>query len=316
MSRESTAERLRRALERREELRQRGDLTAYRLVNGGGDALPGLCIDRLDQVLVVHLDAPNERLVHDIRLGLGGFRAAFVKVHPPQASRRVLAPHGPAWGEPVESLVVREDGLDYLTRPGAGLSTGLFLDMREVRGWVREAAAGLHVLNLFAYTCGFGVCALRGGARRVLNLDLSRSYLAWGQANYALNDLPADPHDFVYGDALDWLARFARRQQTFDLVIVDPPSFSSTRRGTFAAERDYPRLVTGAGRVVAPGGILLAATNHGGISESRFDALLARGVFDADRRARQLRSWHEPWVDFPVASGETPYLKVRALALE
>jgi 23S rRNA (cytosine1962-C5)-methyltransferase len=188
--------------------------------------------------------------------------------------------------------------------------------MREVRAWVQQTAVDRTVLNLFAYTCGFGVCARRGGAQRVLNLDLSRAYLAWGQDNYALNDLAVDPRDFVNGDALDWLARFARRQQTFDLVIVDPPSFSSTRRGAFAAERDYPRLAAAAARVVAPGGILLAATNHAGISGSRFDAVLARGVAEAKRRPELLRRWHEPALDFPVAPGDAPYLKVRALALE
>ena len=275
--------------------------------------MPGLAIDRLDDVLVVHLDEPpDSRLLAE----LPACRAVYVKVHPRQASRQTLPPHGPARGEPVDSLVVRENGLHYLVRPGAGLATGLFLDMRDVRGWVQQTAAGREVLNLFAYTCGFGVCALHGGAQRVLNLDLSRTYLAWGQANYALNGLSIDPRDFVYGDALDWLARFARRQQTFDLVILDPPSFSSTRCGTFAAERDYPRLAAAAARVVAPGGILLAATNHAGISGSRFDAVLARGVAEANRRPQLLRRWHEPDLDFPVAPGDAPYLKVRALALE
>jgi len=171
------------------------------------------------------------------------------------------------------------------------------------------------VLNLFAYTCAFGIAAVRGGARRVLNIDLSRSYLAWGQQNYELNELNVDARDFVNGDALDWLGRFARRQQSFDLVIVDPPSFSTSRRGTFSAERDYARLTTAAARVVAPGGILLAATNHAGISGTRFDAVLARGVSEADRQSRVLHRWHEPALDFPVAPGDYPYLKVRALCL-
>jgi 23S rRNA (cytosine1962-C5)-methyltransferase len=150
----------------------------------------------------------------------------------------------------------------------------------------------------------------------VVNLDLSRNSLSWGQENYVANGLAVDPKDFVYGDALDWLARFARRQQSFDLVIVDPPSFSTSRRGTFSAERDYVRLATAAARVVAPGGILLAATNHAGISGMRFDAVLARGVSEAERPARLLRRWHEPALDFPVAPGDHPYLKVRALILD
>jgi 23S rRNA (cytosine1962-C5)-methyltransferase len=188
--------------------------------------------------------------------------------------------------------------------------------MREVRAWIREAADGQSVLNLFAYTCSFGVCAMLGGAARVLNIDLSRAYLEWGRANYALNGLEANPKDFVYGDALDWLRRFERRAERFDLVIVDPPSFSSSRGRTFSIERDYPRLAQAAARVVAPGGILLAATNHAGTSDASFDALLRTAVGAAARAFRLERRWHEPSTDFPLAAGGGPYLKVRALALE
>jgi 23S rRNA (cytosine1962-C5)-methyltransferase len=318
VSRAATAERLRRAVARREALRQRPDLSAYRLVNRAGDDLPGLAVDRFADALVVHVDAaPDARLLADLRAGLTDVSpSAYLKLHPPHASRTRDESTQHAWGPSIESVVVRENGLAYRVRPAGGLTPGLFLDMREVRAWVLEHAAGREVLNLFAYTCAFGVCAARGGARRVLNLDLSRSYLTWGQDNYALNNLPVDATDFVYGDALDWLARFARRRQTFELVIVDPPSFSTSKQGTFAAERDYTRLAAAAARVVAPGGILLAATNHAGLSASRFDAGLARGITEAGRRARLLHRWHEPELDFPLAPGHHPYLKVRALILD
>ena len=83
--------------------------------------------------------------------------------------------------------------------------------MRETRARVRAWAAGKRVLNCFAYTCGFGVAATAGGATRVLNLDLSKSALEWGKANYRANGFTPDDHDFVYGDVFDWLARLARR---------------------------------------------------------------------------------------------------------
>jgi 23S rRNA (cytosine1962-C5)-methyltransferase len=147
----------------------------------------------------------------------------------------------------------------------------------------------------------------------VLNLDLSRRYLEWGKANYALNQLEVDPRDFVYGDAFDWLARFERRRERFDLVIVDPPSFSST---PFSVQRDYPRLAHAAAQVVAPAGILVAATNHTGTSDEHFDAWLRDGMRMAGRRGRLLHSWHEPAADFPVAPGGIPHLKVRAHVLD
>jgi len=169
------------------------------------------------------------------------------------------------------------------------------------------------VLNLFAYTCSFGVSAILGGATRVLNIDVSKPYLEWGKANYELNDLQVDPYDFVFGEASDWLNRLARRKERFDMVIVDPPSFSST---PFSVVRDYPRLVEASAAALAPGGILLAATNHSSTSDQRFDAQLDDGLSRAQRHGQLLQQWHEPAADFPVPPGRRPYLKVRALVLD
>jgi 23S rRNA (cytosine1962-C5)-methyltransferase len=183
--------------------------------------------------------------------------------------------------------------------------------MREVRQWLRGAASGRTVLNLFAYTCSLGVCACLGGAARTLNLDVSKSYLEWGKQNYSLNGLAVDDRDFIYGDAFDWLRRFARRDERFELVIVDPPSFSST---PFSVTRDYVRLVGAAARVVARGGTLLAATNHAATTEERFDAWIHKGLELAGRRGQFVRRWHEPAPDFPVM--DRPYLKVLAVVLD
>ena len=155
--------------------------------------------------------------------------------------------HGPDLGE----FIAREEGLAYVIRPGEGLSTGLFPDMREGRARVRAWAAGRRVLNTFAYTCGFGVAAAAGGAARVLNLDLSKSVLEWGQANYRANGFEPDPHDFVFGDVFDWLVRLAKRGDRFDLVILDPPGFSRTKSRAFSAAARL-RGTRRAGRARAP----------------------------------------------------------------
>jgi 23S rRNA (cytosine1962-C5)-methyltransferase len=213
----------------------------------------------------------------------------------------------------VDEAEVVEHGVRYAVRPTAGLSVGLFLDMREVRAWLLSVAHQRSVLNLFAHTCSFGVCASLGGASRVLNLDLSKSYLEWGKTNYRLNSLSVTDRDFVYGDAFDWLARFARRAERFDLVIVDPPSFSSS---PFSVRRDYPRLLAAAARAAAPAGMLLAATNHAGTSDEEFEAWLRGGLKMASRIGQLAYAWHEPAADFPVPTGHAPYLKVRALVLD
>jgi len=278
-------------------------------------------VDRFGDVAVIQVDSVDvlERWLPALRAELSDMEAAYLKLRPRRASRvtdaerREYARAEPLWGRPIEQVEALELGARFAVRPAAGLSVGLFLDMRDVRTWVRTNTVGRSVLNLFSFTCAFGVSAMLGNARRVVNVDVSRPYLEWGQANYRLNDLAADPRDFIYGDAFDWLARFARRGARFDLVIVDPPSFSST---PFAIGRDYPRLIDAAARVVTRPGILVAATNHAGTSEARFEAWLRAGLETAGRHAEVMARWHEPETDFPVAPGQTPYLKVRALALD
>lgn len=317
------SELLQSALDRRSPLDRQGT-TLYRLVHKLGDGLPGVAVDRLSDVLVLHVfagDVDEQAVARALLDVLPSTRAVYVKRHPREAGRLALggldqlAPPLPLLGEPQPEVAAKENGLCFLLRPSNGLSYGLFPDMREVRGWVQRHARDRSVLNLFAYTCGFGVAALRGGARRVLNLDLSRPMLEWGKESYALNDLPVDPRDFVYGDASDWLKRFARRGETFDMVILDPPSFSRGPAGALSVERVYARLVAGTARVVAPGGLLLAATNHAGLSTSRFEALLRAGIQDAGRDGRVARTWHEPAVDFPRPAGGQPALKVAAVLL-
>ena len=292
------------------------------MFHGDGEGAPGLAVDRYGDVAVIHADATDllEACLPTLRRALEGVcGTAYAKVHSRAASRPAArelesrAPREPRWGEGIKSLEVCEYGARYEIRPAAGLSVGLFVDMRDVRAWLREVCGGRSVLNLFAYTCSLGVCAALGGAARVVNVDVSRPYLEWGKANYALNSCRVDDHDFIYGDALDWLGRFGRRSQLFDVVIADPPSFSST---PFSVTRDYVRLIASAARVVAPGGVLLAATNHAATSDARFDAWLARGLAEAGRHGDLLRRWHEPSADFPLAPGQRPYLKVRALTLE
>jgi 23S rRNA (cytosine1962-C5)-methyltransferase len=181
----------------------------------------------------------------------------------PREARRVVqedaAPSVPIRGPPVEVVIADEDGLKFEIRPPNGLSVGLYPDSREARRWVRANAAGCAVLNLFAYTCGFGVAALRGGATRVLNLDRSRKVLDWGERNYALNGLEVQRTDFVAGDAFEWIRRLAKKGEGFDLVVLDPPSFATSERSRFSAQQDYAKLVAEVAPLVR--GKLLACCN-------------------------------------------------------
>ncbi len=197
--------------------------------------------------------------------------------HAANVDRDRLAPPRPLWGEDTPEVTALEDGVPYLIRPGGDLSVGLFTDARPARRWVRTHATG-RVLNTFAYTCAFGLNATLAGADTVKNLDLSRKVLEWGQQNYALSGQPHPDRDFIYGDVFDWLHRLARKDDRYDLVILDPPSFARSRSGVWRSERDYANLAALAAALLAPHGRLLAMNNHAGVTHATFERMLHAGA--------------------------------------
>ena len=307
------------AWQRRAALHNSPDTNAYRLINRSGDGFPDLVVDRYADVLISHVDrqgvtAHPPRSVLDDLAQQSNAQAVYIKYRPAQANmldaetRRALAPSAPLIGRAVECTEVIEQGLRFLSRRGEGLYPGLFLDMREIRQLVRTQSAGKTVLNCFAYTCAFGVAALLGGAARVLNLDVSRSYLDWGRRNAELNGFSTTPTDFVKGDVFDWLHRFGRRGQKFDVVILDPPSYSTTHQTRFTVERETARLVALAAQVVQPDGYLIACTNSDEMPLRGFLTRVREGLRGFGAKIVETR--HEPSLDFPVAHGMRPYLKV------
>jgi 23S rRNA (cytosine1962-C5)-methyltransferase len=134
------------------------------------------------------------------------------------------------------------------------------------------------VLNCFAYTCGFGAAAALAGAETV-NIDLSKRYLEWGRRNYELNGIEPAGHEFIYGDALNWMERFARKGRKFDVVILDPPTFSRDKEGrVFKIEDGFAGLVRAAQAVLTETGAMFCSTNQRRMTPEGFRALIARGL--------------------------------------
>lgn len=318
-------ERLRAASERRRPLLEGGHTTAVRLLHGAAEGMPEVAVDAYGDVLVASLyrdfTLAEEQALLEAAQEAWAPRSLYLKRRPREArhlanvAREELAPEQPALGEPVEELVAQENGLRFLIRPAQGLSVGLYLDMRDTRSWLAGQVRGLSVLNLFAYTCAFGVAATAGGARRVLNVDASRRVLEWGEANARLNGQPVERYDYVAGDAFEWLKRLARKGERFEVVVVDPPSFATTRHSRFSAAQDYPALAEAAARVVAPGGRLVACCNLASLTPQRFEALVSQGVQRAGRSGRAVLRLGPSAVDFPSSPEHPPALKVWVLQL-
>jgi 23S rRNA (cytosine1962-C5)-methyltransferase len=309
---------LRLAADRRWGVAHLPETSALRLANGAGDGLPGVDVDAYGDHLVVSLsgdDAVRAReAVIDAAFALGP-AGVYLKVRPRHASvvvdtrRDELAPRAPVRGAPApDEFTVHELGLPFLVRLGDGLSTGVFLDQRENRRRVREMAAGARVLNLFAYTGAFTVAAVAGGARSSVTADVSPGAIAWARRN--LDAIGADParHLLYEVDVLPWLDRAAGREEPFDLVILDPPSFATTKQSRFSAESDYRALAARALQVVAPGGRLLASTNHRGIARAKFRRVLHEAARDSAREVVQMKDLPDP-EDFPPEPGREPHLK-------
>lgn len=328
------------ALTRRKSLIESGATTAYRILNGAADGLDGVVVERFGPALIVQwhegrADVPLQRVqtiaraAHEALGTTGVYLKRFVKDRA-AAGTDIDARHRDAtpWiGQPVpHEITIEEHSLRFLIRPYDGFSVGLFLEHRDNRRLIRELAAGRRVLNVFAYTCGFSVAAALGGARLVASVDLSRRFLEWGRDNFALNGMDtratceaADPKPqtgqvtrFYVSDTFDFFVRATRQGLAYDLIVLDPPTFSRTRRPArvFELDADLDRLLAGAIGLLAPGGHLFVATNYRQMSIKRIEAQLHAAAEACDgpgapRRAHILKRPVLP-VDF---AGDADYAK-------
>ncbi|MFO1475731.1 MAG: class I SAM-dependent methyltransferase [Verrucomicrobiota bacterium] len=298
---------------------------AYRLIHGAADNAPGWYVDRLGGFVLSQSESPPAPPQLARLAGLAGIKGLYHKnlqrqvrkLDPAQSSpQKVSGDSAPARFE------IRENGVKYEASFEEGYSVGLFLDQRDNRrrlmtrhiaaGFpLREPAAqasGWEVLNTFAYTCAFSVCAALAGAR-VTSLDLSRKYLDWGRRNFELNGLDPAGHEFIYGDAFDWFRRLAKKGRQFDAVLLDPPTFSQSKEhGVFQAARDYGRLVEAALPLVAPRGILFASTNAADWPPADFVKAVEQAIARSGRRVLQSHYAPQP-PDFPMTRAEPGHLK-------
>ena len=159
-------------------------------------------------------------------------------------------------------LQVQEGGLNFIVNLSDYIDTGLFLDHRQTREMVRKSASGKRVLNLFGYTGAFTVYAIDGGASSTVTVDLSRNYLSWAHRNLLVNNFPADNHQFVRADAIEFVTEMASPEE-FDIAIVDPPTFSNSKRleNDWDIQRQHVELLNATLAAIKPDGMIYFSTN-------------------------------------------------------
>ncbi|MCU7853399.1 MAG: class I SAM-dependent methyltransferase [Candidatus Thiodiazotropha sp. (ex Monitilora ramsayi)] len=167
-------------------------------------------------------------------------------------------------GETSRPMTVEENGLQFEVDLHSYLDTGLFLDHRNTRAMVRERAMGKRMLNLFAYTGSFSVYAAAGGAIATTSVDLSNTYQAWTGRNLALNGFSGPDHELVREDVFAYLERTVRERRLFGLIVLDPPSFSNSKKmlETLDVQRDHARLIEACKKLLTPTGELIFSTNR------------------------------------------------------
>ncbi len=296
------------------------DTTAYRLVFGEADGLPGLVVDRYGDTLVLQL----------LSAGAEYWRSTWVEVlstwpdvrhlyerSDSDARRQEGLPprRGPLYGQPSERVLYREHGLQFIADIGRGHKTGAYLDQRPNRQVVRRLARGKRVLDVFAYTGGFTVYALAGGAAAVTAVEASAEVLAQAREHVARNALPAERVTWLQGNAFQVLRDLVARGERFDLVILDPPKFAQRADQVPKAARGYKDINRLAFLLLAPGGLLVTFSCSGHMDTALFQKIVADAAVDAGREGYILqRLFQGP--DHPVALPYPEGLYLKGLVVQ
>lgn len=240
--------------------------SAFRLFNGFTEGYPNLVVDIYGHTLVVHnyADDPakNVELVKEVisylQTSLAWLHAGIIKIRngATQEDKR-----GKLFFGTETDKKIKEHGVWYAIDLTINRDASLYLDTRNLRKWIMENLKNKSVLNTFAYTGSFGVAARKGGASRVVQIDLNREFLNIAQASYSLNGFPIQKGNFIARDFFEQVSNLKRANTFFDCVIIDPPFFSTTSKGKVDQEKESARLINKVRPLINDGGYLIAINN-------------------------------------------------------
>ena len=308
--------RLQQAQQWRNVVAARDDLTGYRLIAGESDGLPGITIDRYDNFLVLQLlssGAEFQRLnlmnaLRECYPECNIYERSDVAVRKKEGLKQVTGLlHGE---EPPKLLPIRENGVQILVDIKAGHKTGFYLDQRESRLAASRYVNGKKVLNCFCYTGAFGLFALKGNCKQVVNVDVSQPALDIARQNAELNGFDMSRAEFVRADVFKLLREYREQGEKFDVIIMDPPKFIENKGQLAGGCRGYKDINMLAMQLLNPGGTLLTYSCSGLMESGLFQKILADAALDAKREVQFVEQFTQA-ADHPVLSTypEGLYLK-------
>lgn len=302
----------RQAKEKRSAYYQDDLTTAFRLFNQEGDGFGGLTVDLYGDYAVFSW---YNSYVYQIRQTISeAFRQAFPEVLGTYEKIRFKGldyESAHIYGqEAPDFFTVLENGVLYQVFMNDGLMTGIFLDQHEVRGSLVDGLAmGKSLLNMFSYTAAFSVAAAMGGASQTTSVDLAKRSRELSQAHFQANGISTDYHRFIVMDVFEYFKYAKRKGLTYDLIVLDPPSFARNKKQTFSVAKNYHKLISQSLEILNPGGIIIASTNAANVSRQKFTEQIDKGF--AGRSYQILNKYGLP-ADFAYNKKDesSNYLKV------
>lgn len=302
----------RQAKEKRSAYYQDDLTTAFRLFNQEGDGFGGLTVDLYGDYAVFSW---YNSYVYQIRQTISeAFRQVFPEVLGAYEKIRFKGldyESAHVYGqEAPDFFTVLENGVLYQVFMNDGLMTGIFLDQHEVRGSLVDGLAmGKSLLNMFSYTAAFSVAAAMGGASQTTSVDLAKRSRELSQAHFQANGISTDDHRFVVMDVFEYFKYAKRKGLTYDVIVLDPPSFARNKKQTFSVAKDYHKLISQSLEILNPGGIIIASTNAANVSRQKFTEQIDKGF--AGRSYQILNKYGLP-ADFAYNKKDesSNYLKV------
>ncbi len=302
----------RQAKEKRSAYYQDDLTTAFRLFNQEGDGFGGLTVDLYGDYAVFSW---YNSYVYQIRKVISeAFRQVFPEVLGTYEKIRFKGldyESAHVYGqEAPDFFTVLENGVLYQVFMNDGLMTGIFLDQHEVRGSLVDGLAmGKSLLNMFSYTAAFSVAAAMGGASQTTSVDLAKRSRELSQAHFQANGISTDDHRFVVMDVFEYFKYAKRKGLTYDVIVLDPPSFARNKKQTFSVAKDYHKLISQSLEILNPGGIIIASTNAANVSRQKFTEQIDKGF--AGRSYQILNKYGLP-ADFAYNKKDesSNYLKV------
>ena len=302
----------RKAKEKRKAYYQDDLTTAFRLFNQEGDGFGGLTVDLYGDYAVFSW---YNSYVYQIRKVISeAFRQVFPEVLGAYEKIRFKGldyESAHVYGqEAPDFFTVLENGVLYQVFMNDGLMTGIFLDQHEVRGSLVDGLAmGKSLLNMFSYTAAFSVAAAMGGGSQTTSVDLAKRSRELSQAHFQANGISTDDHRFIVMDVFEYFKYAKRKGLTYDVIVLDPPSFARNKKQTFSVAKDYHKLISQSLEILNPGGIIIASTNAANVSRQKFTEQIDKGF--AGRSYQILNKYGLP-ADFAYNKKDesSNYLKV------